>query len=728
MRINADKKIIKKTIIAATVVTFLISPSALLLAEDCLTGQLNEKLTGTGYSPQQFNQRVGDAQRFIDNKNSVATAQNEGIIYHPAQIIEHPAETITENVLPRWSESYQTPDGLWAADAILGDGSRITAFGGFRNLSDLTGTLAANPSQRYSFWAVNVTRVVKPAWTEVISPAWTETRPPTPTVTPTPAPAVPAPAAPAPAAPAPEPAVIEPVPTLTPQNSQVINQGVAPQQITATADPIISQFVNTLPQTQRMHIQAMIPAAGIPSTTARDIVSQLVVAYFNNQVSRSEVIGVVLAYFDNQQDVMIGHLKNIALNSQISISLKEEIVYFLMNIASDGSLDASLRTSALSALMEILNNNLEISLSMVIPLTNIVNNDSSGSDTASYVLSAISRDANVAYSMRDPNVAASIKEGMVNPYMLIAINGSLDSNTRNTAFTALSAISRDPNVAASIKEGMVSQLISIAANGSEDFIARRNALVVLLGGIAKDPEVNSSYLKQEIANRIVTERNRDIWDRFGVLVMDEVTHPITTEISSTISRVLDALPETFSPPLISFGESGIFSASYNPDTGIIIGGNHNTDPNTYFHEIAHYIDFNVLTDAQHEEINRLFQLSGNTLANYAKQNDYGRLNSAEDFATMFEFYTGDTVAALTQAANSPGDSKNILSQKNQLIANILAHNITLSDGRSVNATYVFRITGDGAVIRKEVALTEQTVNTRTYLLPNFNVVYNEIIF
>lgn len=268
MSAKTPKKTIQKTIIAVTIVTFLVSPFTVIWAEDYPTGQLNQRLTG--YSPSQFDQRTSDAQRVVDNKN-------EGIIYHPAQIIEHPAETITESILPQWSAPYQTPDGLWAADAILGDGSRIAAFGGFRNLSDLTATLAANPNQRYSFWAVNVTRVVKPAYAEIISPAWTEIIVPVPTAAPIPAStptpeSAPAPTpalTPTPVAPTPEPAAVEPASTPT---IQVANQQPATPQVFTEA-AVLPAAISS-PETATVFRVELTPAKPISSKTLAIAASQ----------------------------------------------------------------------------------------------------------------------------------------------------------------------------------------------------------------------------------------------------------------------------------------------------------------------------------------------------------------------------------------------------------------------------------------------------------------------
>jgi len=213
-----------------------------------------------------------------------------------------------------------------------------------------------------------------------------------------------------------------------------------------------------------------------------------------------------------------------------------------------------------------------------------------------------------------------------------------------------------------------------------------------------------------------------IWNKYEILVI-KGTNEFSEADLSLISNLLDSLPShllegvkvivNYLWAIRSMGTAGFTDGEGG--IGMFFTSERNLDPtlpptgmtlpqffiDVLYHEIGHTIDFDILTPDQRKEFDRLNKLSGNNPQNYARL--YGMYNRWEDFATMFEAYTYDTIALLIRAkvqAEDNDPTNDILLEKVKFFAKLFAHEG--EDGKMY--TYIYKIEEDGTIKRAEVEL------------------------
>ncbi|MBI1743301.1 hypothetical protein HYR54_09600 [Candidatus Acetothermia bacterium] len=90
----------------------------------------------------------------------------------------------------------------------------------------------------------------------------------------------------------------------------------------------------------------------------------------------------------------------------------------------------------------------------------------------------------------------------------------------------------------------------------------------------------------------------------------------------------------------------------------------------FFHEVGHHIQFKHFTDEQQTRWTTLHKESGNDSQAYARL--YGMENEFEDWATVVELYTKDTLFEIERAQRLAADGKTILLEKYKFALQLLS--------------------------------------------------------
>ena len=304
-----------------------------------------------------------------------------------------------------------------------------------------------------------------------------------------------------------------------------------------------------------------------------------------------------------------------------------------------------------------------------------------------------------------------------------------------------------------IEKSMVEDLLNILKNAPEsaEGIPLRKNIVDILREIAFDPKVDNairreiitdfcsiirskltlsdveinialslvdiareySNLKELIATNLnLSGKQLDIWNDFGILVIRLKDKDFSEFDLDTIYSVLSSLPANLITPVKVIGSSNtqeMMVVARVSSSGLIEiyvhfdiwGGCANY---ILFHEIGHLVDWHSLTPDQRKEFDRLHALSytgsGDSWKNFARP--YGEENREEDFATMFEAYTQDTLSLLARAKTYAEEDpiNNLLIEKVKFMAKLFAHRGR--DGKMY--TYIYKVENDGTIKRAEVEL------------------------
>ncbi|GEM_PF-3250842 len=225
----------------------------------------------------------------------------------------------------------------------------------------------------------------------------------------------------------------------------------------------------------------------------------------------------------------------------------------------------------------------------------------------------------------------------------------------------------------------------------------------------------------------VSER---IFEEYGVFLVGNYNE----RNEQTVNAVLESILPAMQPPGIFFDHNIDDFGLYIPSVSAVAIRSNMFNLNTIrvlYHEIGHYVDYELFDEgmitmregvpSRNSEWSRLWDESSES-EDYARM--YGEVNAREDFATMFEAYTINTRYFIIQTMeNTRNSGRDVRLRKFEYITDLFAHEHTLEDGTVVQATYVYEF-NFREIIRRTVALAETEINGETYLLPDFNAVYD----
>lgn len=293
----------------------------------------------------------------------------------------------------------------------------------------------------------------------------------------------------------------------------------------------------------------------------------------------------------------------------------------------------------------------------------------------------------------------------------------------------------DPTVEYESKAGIVDELQQIAGTSREPEI--KISAVRALAGIAQNPGTPAelaSIAKDWVKSNAMTDDAKDLFDAYGVMVIG--TRGPNERERAELKAFLGVIPKQYRPGVISYeGKEGVqYLGGDRRDifTGaIVLMNNKDSKIGLLFHETTHDLEgTGALTADMLAERDRLWNISSKSdpLQDSDFVRQYGMTNEQEDIATMVESYGVDSIGLITEAETRAIDGRSeIFLSKVALTADIFSHTKTLSDGREMRVTYVFKHK-DGCLIRQEVPLVERTVAGKTYKLPDFSTVYENIAF
>lgn len=238
---------------------------------------------------------------------------------------------------------------------------------------------------------------------------------------------------------------------------------------------------------------------------------------------------------------------------------------------------------------------------------------------------------------------------------------------------------------------------------------------------------------------------KQIWEQFDILVL-EGTAILNQLDSTTLYKHILAFPPSKANilRLITFMEGRFIYDFIGPYSGIQRGrriellidtkGGYVDNPNMFapnrgrwalFHEFAHVLHQEMASIGLGELSEQYSTLHAEQVEAFKEDpsafdfeitgvQERAQMNVREDFAHTFEAYALGTEKLLSKSKNSKYSS--ILIKKLSIIAQTVG--FVSEDG--TRRTYVYEVGSNGVITRKEVALTEQTINGETYLLPDFN--------
>ncbi len=260
---------------------------------------------------------------------------------------------------------------------------------------------------------------------------------------------------------------------------------------------------------------------------------------------------------------------------------------------------------------------------------------------------------------------------------------------------------------------------------------KENVLKNLWVFVACDPRVDDETRDRivlKIEENYINSRNEKIWNEFSVLILD-TRRDLDENSQKLFYSVLSSLPEEMHPPLISYkNERPNVAGSYsifNREVKIMSG-----NPRVLYHEIGHYTHFCFMDISECARWRHLWNESGED-EDYAYA--YGSTDIREDVATMYEFYTYNTEGFLIQTIqNTKNSGRDIRLRKFEEIAGFFSHTRETGDGEILEATYVYEIDGNSdslpSITRRSVAISPVDIEGETYMLPDFNEVYEERVF
>ncbi len=120
----------------------------------------------------------------------------------------------------------------------------------------------------------------------------------------------------------------------------------------------------------------------------------------------------------------------------------------------------------------------------------------------------------------------------------------------------------------------------------------------------------------------------------------------------------------------------------------------------FFHEVGHHVQFAHFSPEQQERWFDLNKRSGSDSDNFARL--YGRTNQFEDFATVFEAYTGSSSESIGVAQVRNARGKSIYLEKIRFLASLFNH-----ERNGALRTYVYKtenLFGDARILRASVPI------------------------
>ncbi len=350
----------------------------------------------------------------------------------------------------------------------------------------------------------------------------------------------------------------------------------------------------------------------------------------------------------------------------------------------------------------------------------------------------------VAYGFLDQDVSAEIKDRSI-PNMIKALSSDEipGLNLKDMVICSLGAAAQDPEVSAAVKENMIQPLedflkqISEESGSSDGWYEAVVDTLGVLTTIRNDEQV-SQAAKDGITAWIETagylnETTQPIWDEFNVLVVASDERILEEEtVMRGVWNVLEALPVYRPPHMISlalqseYGVTGYYTEL--TDVMELAVGEYSLKKfeESFFHEIGHYLDLTgQLSSENRTKLDQLWTES-TEMTDFVRP--YGAEARAEDFGTLVQAYFASSKNLLDTAVFLAGNEKladNTRLKKVEVMADIFSHT---RDDRT-KSTYVFEIElATGAISRKEVALTEQIINGKSYYLPDLERVFEDMTF
>ena len=166
--------------------------------------------------------------------------------------------------------------------------------------------------------------------------------------------------------------------------------------------------------------------------------------------------------------------------------------------------------------------------------------------------------------------------------------------------------------------------------------------------------------------------------------------PFELDQCKVMLQVLRSLPKPFADGVSRIervSASGNIAGSYNPGLtpririyGDFRGGEL---ARIFYHEVGHHVQFAHFSKEQQSRWTELHRLSGNESSAYARL--YGKENEYEDWASVFEAYTRDSVFEVGLSRNASDAGSPVLRDKYKFITQLFRHD---RDGQA--RTYIYR--------------------------------------
>ncbi len=342
----------------------------------------------------------------------------------------------------------------------------------------------------------------------------------------------------------------------------------------------------------------------------------------------------------------------------------------------------------------------------------------------------------------DNDVDPAVKEQSVDSVLSIVSSKNLSPMAIQYAVEVCGGIAQDPEVSASAKEKLITPVETLINDNlavmktDPTWYTTLKFSLGLLTALSQDTELPTSTkdnIRQWITDAdIFNTRSSDIWDEFNVLTIGHSSDYFNSAAVPAIYNVLNALPEGMRPAVISLEDlnnpqvTGYYSIS---NATIGLGYTEDNSAQAYesnlLHEIGHYVFYNEKMDAAlQNKLQELWQQSS-SLLDYSRP--YASTAFTEDIASTFQDYMVDSenlVGRATLLAQTAGIQDDGLLAKASVFAQVFAHEKQTSTGEKTY-TYVYDIASNGAITRKETALTQQTINGKTYLLPDMSQIISQ---
>lgn len=422
---------------------------------------------------------------------------------------------------------------------------------------------------------------------------------------------------------------------------------------------------------------------------------------------RFEAFGVLEGIVDSVwvnhefKERMISSLLQLGLDEREETSLREEAFWVLGDIAQDPQVSPEKKEEIINPLLDLIGDKTEevFLRSKVLRVLWLVGND---------------------YGVKFEE-----KERIVELFLDILQDEAEDVKIWRNALSGLGYIAQGSEIT-ELKERMIAPLLTMMKRRDKPIGFMIDSIGILWGIIAEDPQVSpesKEWIKSEIEQNFIDSKNLWFWESFGILIL-QIDRDLDSREYYAIYKVVNLLPRDKLPSVISLLENPAAPPGAYRFQSRVIEIYEPGKLSALFHEIGHYIQYSQFSFEQDLEWQKLFDAS-ERLEDFAE--DYGMKSEKEDFATMFEAYILDTMVLLDRAVkNISNQGNDVLLKKVEFIAKLFSQNITLDDGRTIKATYIYKVNEHGEIIRKTVILTEQEIYGRTYLLPDptFEISYD----